>query len=63
MLEYNLIDIWRLRNLDKRQFTWRKRYPIIQRRIDFWFVSDDLQDDVKKAEIILTSYKNRSLGN
>ena len=49
MLEYNLIDIWRLRNPDKRQFTWRKRNPIIQRRIDFWLISDDLQDDVKKA--------------
>ena len=52
MLEYNLIDIWRLRNPDKRQFTWRKRNPIIQRRIDFWLISDDLQDDVKKTEII-----------
>ena len=52
MLEYNLIDIWRLRNPDKRQFTWRKRNPIIQRRIDFWLISDDLQDGVKKAEII-----------
>ena len=52
MLEYNLIDIWRLRNPDKRQFTWRKRNPIIQGRIDFWVVSDDLQDDVKKTEII-----------
>ena len=52
MLECNLIDIWRLRNSDKRQFTWRKRNPIIQRRIDFWLIRDDLQDDVKKAEII-----------
>ena len=52
MLEYNLIDIWRLRNPDKRQFTWRKRNPIIQCRIDFWLISNDLQDDVKKAEII-----------
>ena len=52
MLEYNLIDIWRLRNPDKRQFTWRKRNSIVQRRIDFWLISDDLQDDVKKAEII-----------
>ena len=52
MLEYHLIDFWRLRNPDKRQFTWRKRNPIIQPRIDLWLVSDDLQDDVKKAEII-----------
>ena len=34
MLKYNFIDIWRLRNPDKRQFTWRKRNPIMQRHID-----------------------------
>ena len=43
MLEYNLIDIWRLRNPDKRQFTWSNRNPIMQRRIDFWLISDDLK--------------------
>lgn len=52
MLKYNLIDISILQNPDKRQFTRRKRNPIIQRRIDFWLVSYDLQDDVKKTEII-----------
>lgn len=52
MLEYNLIDIWRIHNPDKRQFTWRQRTPIIQRRIDFWLISDELQDDIKKADII-----------
>ena len=51
MLKYNLIDIWRLRNPDKRQFTWRKRNPIMQRHIDFWLVSDNLQDDVKKQKL------------
>ena len=53
MLEYNLIDIWKLRNTDKRQFTWRKRNPtcIIQRRIDFWLISDDIKDNINKAEI------------
>lgn len=49
MLEYNLIDIWRLRNPDKRQFTWRKRNPTIL-RIDFWLITDDLPDDAKKVE-------------
>ena len=51
MLEYNLIDIWRLRNPDKRQFTWRKRNPIIERDIDLWLISDNLEDDVKKGKI------------
>ena len=48
MLEYNLINIWRIHNPDKRQFTWRQKTPIIQRRIDFWLISDELQDDIKK---------------
>ena len=52
MLEYNLIDIWRIHNPDKRQFTWRQKTPIIQQRIDFWLISDELQDDIKKADII-----------
>jgi len=46
MLEYTLIDIWRVHNPDKRQFTWRQKNPIIQRHIDYWLISDDLQDDI-----------------
>lgn len=52
MFEYNLFDIWRVRNPDKRQFTWGKRNPIIQRRIDLWLMSDDTQDDIEKTDII-----------
>ena len=52
MLEYNLIDIWRVHNPDKRRFTWRQKNPIIQRRIDYWLISNDLQDDIKRADII-----------
>jgi len=26
--------------------------PIIQRRIYYWLISDDLQDDIKRADII-----------
>lgn len=52
MLEYNLIDIWRVHNPDKRQFTWRQKNPIIQRRSDYWLIRDDLQDDIKRADII-----------
>ena len=49
---YDLIDIWRIRNIDKRQYTWRQRKPFVQRRLDFWLESDCLQDVVEHTDII-----------
>ena len=34
----DLIDIWRLRNPNTRHFTWRQKTPLIQSRLDYWFV-------------------------
>ena len=46
------MDIWRISNPTERRFTWRQQSPIIQRRLDFWLVSDTLQEDVESVEII-----------
>ena len=51
-LDYDLIDIWRVRNPDIKRFTWRQRKPFIQRRLDFWLISDACQDDVEDTYII-----------
>lgn len=51
MLENDLVDIWRIRNPAIKRFTWRQKSPIIQRRLDYWIVSDSLQDEVEKVEI------------
>ena len=51
MLANNLIDVWRLRNPQTKLFTWRQKNPFIQRRIDYWLISDDLQDDIERADI------------
>ena len=51
-LDYDVIDIWRVRNPDIKRFTWRQRKPFIQRRLDFWLISDACQDDVEDADII-----------
>ncbi|KAL9975265.1 hypothetical protein ACROYT_G012410 [Oculina patagonica] len=51
-LEYDLVDIWRIRNPDKRQFTWRQKRPRVQRRLDYWLISDCLQDFIEHADII-----------
>ena len=32
-LAYDLGDIWRIRNPDKKQYTWRQKRPFVQRRL------------------------------
>ena len=48
MEEFSLFDIWRLRNHDKRQFTWRGkgRGGIIQSRLDFFLISVSLESEI-----------------
>ena len=57
MLQNDLVDIWRVRNPDKKRFTWRQKNPLIQRRLDFWLISNSLQDDIENVDI-LTSVKS-----
>ena len=51
---FNLCDIWRVRNPHKKLFTFRQKHftGIIQRRLDYIFVSNVLQESVKKTEIL-----------
>ncbi len=36
---FDLVDIWRIRNPESERFTWRQRDPFIQRRLDYWLIS------------------------
>jgi len=51
---YDVIDIWRVRNPDKRMFTWRNRTKagIVQSRIDYILVSASISYAVKKTDIV-----------
>lgn len=59
-LENDLCDIWRIRNPNSKRYTWRgagqglksKANKYIHRRLDYFFVSDDLQPVVNECEII-----------
>ena len=50
--DWNLIDIWRQRNALKRMFTFRQRDPFMQSRLDYWFISENLEDLITKCQII-----------
>lgn len=47
----DLTDIWRIRNPDVKRFSWRQKNPTIQRRLDFWLISNCLQEEVEKVDI------------
>ena len=51
-LDFDLVDIWRIRNPTTRRFTWRQRNPFIQRRLDFWLISDVCQEEIEGTDII-----------
>ena len=52
--KFDLCDIWRIRNPKKRKYTLRQKHlsGIIQRRLDYTFISQNLQEYVKKPDVL-----------
>ena len=50
--DFDLVDIWRIRNPARRRFTWRQKSPFIQRRLYYWLISDVCQDEIEMSDII-----------
>lgn len=42
--ELDLVDIWRVRNPDTKSYTWSQNSPMILCRLDYWLISNNLQD-------------------
>jgi exonuclease III len=49
---FDLIDIWRIRNPIVKRFSWRQKNPAIQRRLDYWLITNSIQEEVEKVDII-----------
>ena len=52
MLANELTDVWRMRHPRKKRFTWRQPKSTIQRRLDFWLISNLCQEDIFSTDII-----------
>ena len=50
--KFDLIDIWRVRNPEKVRYTWRRKKPVIQSRLDRFYISDTMQYNIAKTDII-----------
>ena len=49
---FQVRNIWRVKNPNCNSFTWRKKNPVVESRLDFWLLSKKLQDYVQEADIV-----------
>ena len=49
--ELNMVDIYRKRYPKIRRYTWRKRKPLKQARLDFFLISSSMSDIITKCDI------------
>ena len=52
MSDHDLCDIYRTRFPSSQCFTWRKRTPLKQRRLDYFLISDQLQEQTCLIDVI-----------
>ena len=50
--ELDLVDIWRIKNPNTKSYTWSQNSPKIFCRLDYWLISNNLNDLVKSTGII-----------
>ena len=50
--ELDLIDIWRIKHPLMSSYTWSQKSPQVFCRLDYWLVSNNLQDFVKSTDTI-----------
>ena len=58
--ENDLCDIFRVQNPYVRRFSWCQRTPFKQRRLDYIFVSNTLQESVTQIKIIPSVFSDHS---
>ena len=51
---YNLTDIWKIRNPKAKQYTFRQKHVsgFLQRRLDYFFISNNIQEFILDTNII-----------
>ena len=61
MAKYNLIDIWRVLNPLKNQYTWRKFNANKRARLDYFLISEDLQTEINNCTIDIKYKSDHSI--
>ena len=61
MSEFDLCDVFRQFNPDRRRYTWRRKNPVKQARLDFFLASTNMVDVIKNCDISLSYRSDHSI--
>ena len=56
MTENDLCNIFRICNSQERRFTWRNKSPFKQQRLDFFLISDSIQELAVDSKIMSSDH-------
>ena len=48
----DLVDVWRVKTSQSRRYTWSQKSQLIFCRLDYWLISNNLQDFLNTTDII-----------
>jgi exonuclease III len=52
LIDYGLVDIWRVKNPITKRFTYRQKRPLVQSRLDYFMITNRICDLVEKPQIM-----------
>ena len=60
--KFGLCDIWRIRNPKIKRYTFRQKHlsGLIQRRLDYFYISNSMQVSVKTTEVLASLLTDHS---
>ena len=58
--QFDLCDIWRVRNPQTKRYTYRTKKPLYQSILDYWIISNSIQDIITVTDIIPSLYSDHS---
>ena len=58
--QFDLCDIWRVRNPQTKRYTTRTKKSLYVSRLDYWMISDSIQDIITVTDIIPGLYSDHS---
>ena len=62
-IKYHLGDIWRIYNPTLKRYTWRRRNPLQQSRLDFWLISESIISCIKVCNIGISFLSDHNVIN
>ncbi len=57
---FDLCDIWRTGNSEKRRYTYHQKNPLRQSQLDYFLISDSCLDHVSKVDILSSVWSDHS---